>query len=208
MNSSPPVTRTTKQAEIGDGLRRPALFFDRDGVLMEEVGYCADPAKVRTPTGLAEFLRRARKADYLRVIITNQSGIGRGFFGEKEFESVQQELLRQLEGEIDGVYYAPGWPEEPPLRRKPSPTMLLEAALDLKIDLCRSWMIGDRNSDIEAGRAAGTSTILVKTGYGAEQQCGTKPNVICSDVLEAIAFVLSPACCETRREGESGNSFR
>ncbi len=166
----------------------PAVFFDRDGTLMKEVGYCRDPAQVETPAELAARLQYLRLAGFRRVIVTNQSGLGRGYFTEADFRAVQAELLRQLHYEIDAVEHCPDVDASP--RRKPAPGMLMDAAKSLDLDLSRSFMVGDRTSDIEAGRAAGTQTILVLTGYGTQNQT-CQPDYIVSDVIAAIDLIIT-----------------
>lgn len=168
---------------------RPALFFDRDGTLMKEVDHCHRPEDVDAIEGTAELLTKTRAEGWLHLIITNQSGIGRGYFTKKEFDTVQKELHRQLNGLIDGVYMSPDMPGSNSTRRKPAPGMILEASQDFNIDLSRSIMIGDRASDIEAGKAAGCRTILVLTGYGKEHRnCGA--DFVAENVTEALEWVL------------------
>jgi D-glycero-D-manno-heptose 1,7-bisphosphate phosphatase len=169
-------------------LLRPALFLDRDGTLMEEVDHCRDPRYVRAIAGAAEELARAKSLGWACVIVTNQSGIGRGYFTEQDFEAVQRELLRQLGDVIDATYMAPDHPDTPSLRRKPGPGMILEAAAAHGIDLTRSWMIGDKALDIECGRNAGVRTILVETGYGARTEC--TPDHRVPTVVEAVRMAL------------------
>jgi D-glycero-D-manno-heptose 1,7-bisphosphate phosphatase len=168
-----------------------AVFLDRDGTLMEEVEYCADPSKVLVYPGASEALRKLRDAGYLTLIVTNQSGIGRGYFTEADYHAVQEELLRQLgPGLIDGAYFCPDAPETPSSRRKPEPGMLLEAAADFGIDLNQSYFIGDKAADVECGKRAGTRTILVLTGYGSEQKCD--PDYLAADIPDAVRIVLGP----------------
>lgn len=169
---------------------RPALFIDRDGTLMEEVDHCSDPALVKAYAGAAEELKRARTLGWATIIITNQSGIGRGYFTVEQFESVQRELLRQLGDVIDASYMAPDHPDNPSHRRKPAPGMLLEAAAEHGLDLARSWMIGDKAIDIECGRNAGTRTILVETGYG-KNTAECSPDHRVPTVTEAIRTALA-----------------
>jgi len=174
---------------IGGQASRPALFLDRDGTLMEEVDHCRDPKDVRAIEGAAAELARARSLGWASIIVTNQSGIGRGYFTEEQFESVQRELIRQLDGLIDASYMAPDHPDNPSPRRKPAPGMILEAAAEHDLDLSRSWMIGDKALDIEAGRNAGVRTILVETGYGGKvTDCSPDHRV--TTVVEAIRLVL------------------
>jgi D-glycero-D-manno-heptose 1,7-bisphosphate phosphatase len=171
---------------------RPALFLDRDGTLMEEVDHCHDPAKVRAYPGAVEALSRARSLGWSIIIITNQSGIGRGYFSRDQFLEVQGELTRQLGGTIDATYMSPDLPDTGSLRRKPAPGMILEAAEEHGIDLARSFMIGDRNLDIECGRNAGVKTILVQTGYGLQHlDCGA--DYVTPTVTEAIQTALQSA---------------
>lgn len=168
---------------------RPALFLDRDGTLMEEVDHCCDPALVRAYAGAAEELSRARSLGWAAIIVTNQSGIGRGYFTAEQFQAVQEELLRQLGGAIDAAYMAPDHPDTPSMRRKPAPGMILEAAEEHGIDLARSWMIGDKALDIQCGRNAGVRTILVQTGYGGgSADCA--PDFSVPTVTEAIRIAL------------------
>jgi D-glycero-D-manno-heptose 1,7-bisphosphate phosphatase len=169
---------------------RPALFIDRDGTLMEEVDHCCDPALVRAYEGAAEELLRARSLGWANIIITNQSGIGRGYFTVEQFQSVQEELIRQLGDVIDDSYMAPDHPDNPTPRRKPAPGMILEAAAEHGLDLGRSWMIGDKAIDIECGRNAGVRTILVNTGYG-KNTGACNPDHRTPTVTEAIRIALT-----------------
>jgi D-glycero-D-manno-heptose 1,7-bisphosphate phosphatase len=151
---------------------RTAVFWDRDGALMEEVHYCGDPAKVKVYPQVPEALRALKQAGFLNFIVSNQSGIGRGLITEAQYHAVQQELLRQLgEESIDASYFCPDTPDIPSLRRKPQPGMLLEASAEFGIHLGSSYIVGDKASDIECGRRVGASTILVLTGYGRQQTC-------------------------------------
>jgi histidinol-phosphate phosphatase family protein len=171
---------------------RPAVFFDRDGTLMEEAGYCADPRQVRLYPGVPLALRELKAAGFLTFIVTNQSGIARGFFTESQYQAVQEQLLAEIgPGLIDASYFCPDAPGVPSSCRKPEPGMVLQAARDFAIDLSRSYMIGDKAADIECGRRAGTRTILVMTGYGAQQTCA--PDWRTPDVTQAIRLVLDQA---------------
>jgi len=168
-----------------------AVFFDRDGTLMEEVHYCGDPGLVRVFPGVPEALRRLRAAGFATFIVTNQSGIGRGLITEEQYQAVQAEFLRQVgPGLIDRTYYCADLPGTSSPRRKPAPGMLLEAAADYGIDLAQSWVVGDKSADIECGRRAGTGTILVLTGYGRQQTC--QPDFTCQDAVEAAEFIARP----------------
>jgi D-glycero-D-manno-heptose 1,7-bisphosphate phosphatase len=148
----------------------PAIFLDRDGTLMRDVDYCGDPRQVEVFPEAGETLRKLKAAGYKLMIITNQSGIARGYFDEEAYRAVEREFLRQLgENLIDATYYCPDLPGTNSARRKPAPGMVLEAQRAHQLDLARSYFIGDKASDIECGRNAGVRTILVQTGYGARE---------------------------------------
>jgi D-glycero-D-manno-heptose 1,7-bisphosphate phosphatase len=147
----------------------PAVFLDRDGTLMRDVDYCGDPKDVVVFEGVATALRKLKDRDYKLFVITNQSGIARGYFTEEEYLKVEREVLRQIgEDLIDATYMCPDKPNCGSKRRKPSPEMIFEAARDHQLDLARSFFIGDKESDMQCGRNAGVKTILVRTGYGKE----------------------------------------
>jgi len=144
-----------------------ALFVDRDGTLIEDVGYPKDPADVVLVPGAAAVLRDARRRGYLLVIVTNQSGVARGMFDESVARRVQarvEELFAAEGVRFDGVYFCLHGPHDGCACRKPAPGMLLAAARDLGIDLGASLMVGDKASDVEAGRAAGARAI----GFGTD----------------------------------------
>jgi D-glycero-D-manno-heptose 1,7-bisphosphate phosphatase len=166
-----------------------AVFFDRDGTLMEEAHYCGDPARVRVYPGVPEGLARLKRAGFAAFVISNQSGIGRGILTDDQYQEVQAEFLRQIgPGLVAASYYCPDAPDTPSACRKPEPGMVLRAAAEHGIDLAASFFVGDRAADVECGRRAGTRTVLVRTGYGAEQTC--TPDWICADAVEAIALIL------------------
>lgn len=141
-----------------------ALFLDRDGVIIEDRGYMRRIEEVCLVPGAAEALRAFRDDGWKLVIISNQSGVGRGLISPAEMDAVHArclELLRAEGIEVLASYLCPHLPEENCHCRKPSPYHLLEAAREFGLDLRASWMIGDRESDIEAGHAAGCRAILL-----------------------------------------------
>lgn len=169
--------------------RAPAVFFDRDGTLMKEVHYCADPGQVRVYPGVSAALQQLKDAGFRLFIVSNQSGIGRGLITEAQHRAVQEELLRQIgAGLIDACYFCPGVPGTASPRRKPEPAMVLEAAAEYDLDLARSYFIGDKADDIECGRRAGARTIQVLTGYGPQQPAGADYRA--ADVAEAVGIIL------------------
>lgn len=175
---------------------RAGVFLDRDGTLIEDPGYLREPARVQLLPGVAEALRTLRAAGFMLVVVTNQSGVARGYFNEIELAAVHdrmRELLAAGGVKLDGLYYCPYHPEgvveayrKASDWRKPGCGMLLAAASDLGIDLGRSWMIGDAARDIEAGRRAGCRTVLLKESQ--DQACGA--DVVAADLLEASRAVL------------------
>lgn len=184
-------------------MKRPAVFLDRDGTLIEPVPYLADPEKVRLLPGAATALRRLRFAGFACVLVTNQSAIGRGWMTEEDYEAVAEALDGRLRGEgikLDGTYYCPVAPEGSDRRtvehpdRKPGPGMLLRAARELRLDIARSWMVGDMLSDALAGRNAGCKgTILVRTGEDGEgHEAVSDPAVdhLVADLTEAAKVIL------------------
>ena len=183
-------------------MKRRAVFLDRDGTLMEEVHYCADPALVRVFPGTGAALRRLQAHGFLIVIVTNQSGIGRGLLTDAQYHRVQAELIRQLEEGssvplITESYYCPDAPSTPSMRRKPEPGMVLEAARNLDIDLKRSWFVGDKAADIECGHRANTRTILVRTGYGGREATKTiAPDFVCENAAAAADTILRETATE------------
>jgi D-glycero-D-manno-heptose 1,7-bisphosphate phosphatase len=169
---------------------RPAVFLDRDGTIMRDVDYCGDPERVEIFPGATDALRRLKESDYKLIIITNQSGIGRGYFSENDYRAVETEFLRQLgDGLIDATYYCPDPPGTNSPRRKPAPGMIFEAERDHCLDLAQSYFIGDKTSDIACGRNAGVRTVLVQTGYGARAQ-DCRADWIARDLAQATEIIL------------------
>lgn len=168
---------------------RRAVFLDRDGTLMEEVDYCNDPTTVKAIPGAGLALSKLRKEGWLTIIITNQSGLSKGLITPEQYEAVNAELLRQLGGGIDAIYFCADHPDRPTERRKPRAGMLREAAAAHGIDLSRSWMIGDKAIDIECGQNAGCQTIQVITGYGLHQS-DSKADFIADNVTLGLERIL------------------
>lgn len=168
----------------------PAVFLDRDGTLMRDVDYCGDPGKVEVFNGVTESLRRLKGNGYKLIIITNQSGLGRGYFNAEQYQAVQAELLRQVGANlIDATYMCPDTPDTGSKRRKPSPEMIFEAAREHNLDLARSIFVGDKKSDIDCGRNAGVKTLLVRTGYGEGVDKGVA-DFVGTDLKQAVDLIL------------------
>jgi len=152
----------------------PALFLDRDGVLVEDKHYLCEPEDVELCVGIKKLLEQAKSKQWPVVIVTNQSGIARGLYDWNVYESVTQHLLRLLGPEIlVSAIYANGHGPNAPLNswRKPSPGMFLAAQKDLNIDLSRSILVGDRLTDLQAGASAGLPLLIhVLTGHGNQER--------------------------------------
>ena len=141
-----------------------AVFLDRDGTLIDDVGYISDPEDVRLVPGAADALRALRDAGFRLVVVSNQSGLGRGLITQERADAVHQRLVQELEragAQIDAAYYCPHTPEEGCDCRKPLPGLLLDAARELGLDLERSFMVGNSDVDVAAGEAAGARAILL-----------------------------------------------
>ncbi len=171
-----------------------AIFLDRDGTLIVDKHYLHQPEEVEILAGAAHALRRLQDAGFLLFIVTNQSGVGRGYFTLEDVTRVHAHLEAELAAEdvtFTAIYVAPEAPDQPSHGRKPSPGFLLEAQEAFEVDLSRSYMIGDKRIDLEAGWNAGVAaSILVRTGYGAEterREAGKLRGAIVVDGLEAAA---------------------
>ena len=161
------------------GAARPALFLDRDGVVVEETDYLSRPEDVRLIPGAAELIAAANRGDIAVILFTNQAGIGRGYYGWDAFAGVQRTLLDKLQSArafVNAVYACPHHADgTPPYRhpdhpaRKPNPGMVLRARAALGLDFASSWVVGDRASDLDAGRRAGLAGgVHVLTGHGSD----------------------------------------
>jgi D-glycero-D-manno-heptose 1,7-bisphosphate phosphatase len=167
---------------------RPAVFLDRDGTVNVEVNYLSRPEQLELLPTVAATIASLNAIDVPVVIVTNQAGIARGIFPESRIPGIHDRLhalLGEQRATVDGMYYCPHHPTEGLIEyriececRKPKPGMLKRAAADLGIDLNRSLMIGDRESDLVAGASAGCMTALVTTGYGQETRSAIDLNAV------------------------------
>src|SRR2546422_5462997 len=197
--------------------KRPAIFFDRDNTLIVSDGYLSDPNKVVLVEGAAEAVAKARQLGYIAVVISNQSGVAKGMFGEEAVWAVNtriNELLKAAKSTATIALheYCPYHPEatvekyrqDSPLR-KPKPGMILAAADKLKLDLGRSWVIGDAPRDIEAGRAAGCRTILYKNPALPPSPAAQEAQKVAADFvassLAEVMEIIGREVFKTRVEG-------
>jgi D-glycero-D-manno-heptose 1,7-bisphosphate phosphatase len=179
-----------------------AVFLDKDGTLVENVPYNVDPAQVALCAGVAEGLQLLQRCGYALIVVSNQSGIARGYFSEQDLHCMERYLSRLLRGHgiaLHGFYHCPHDPAGAVQRyatlctcRKPMPGMLLRAAREHCIDCGRSWMIGDILNDIEAGRRAGCKTALINNGNETEWEWSSlrSPDIMVDDFLAAAKAIV------------------
>ena len=182
---------------------RAAVFLDKDGTLIEDVPYNVDPDLIRLTDGAADGLRALHAAGYLLIVVSNQSGVARGYFEEGALVGVERRL-RALLGEagatLAGFYYCPHHPEGGVdvyavacICRKPAAGLIERAAREHGVDLARSWLIGDILHDVEAGRRAGCRTILLDVGHETEWEltADRTPDIVAGSLLDAAHVILN-----------------
>jgi D-glycero-D-manno-heptose 1,7-bisphosphate phosphatase len=176
---------------------RGAVFLDRDGTINEEVHYLDDPDRLYLIPGAAEAIRLLNEADIVTIVVSNQAGVGRGFFSTTTVEAIHEQLAKQLfwhGAHIDAIYYCVHLPNEGCECRKPKTGMLKQAAREHSIDTHLSFMVGDKVSDLEAGRQVGCKTVLVLTGHGEKareslQASYFRPDYVSLDLRDAVKWI-------------------
>lgn len=180
--------------------KRKAVFLDRDGTINREKEYLHRPDEFEFVPGAPEAIRMLKDAGFLVVVVTNQSGVGRGYYDEKDVATLHRHMDELLAGygtSVDAYYFCPHHPVHGKGEyqadcdcRKPLPGMLLRAVADLGIELSLSWMVGDKPADVEAGIAAGCRTALVLTGYGeGERENVPLDTLLFADLLQAAGHI-------------------
>lgn len=183
---------------------KPAVFLDRDGTLVKEVGYLDSLERLEVFPFTTEALRVLARAGFAIVVVTNQAGVARGFFDEAFVQHVHGHLARRFADAgvvLDGVYYCPHHPAASVERyrlacecRKPKPGMLRRAERELGLDLARSWVVGDRWHDVELAHHVGARGILVRTGYGGSEAASVPPSLshapIADHLFDAVSLIL------------------
>lgn len=173
------------------GRASSAVFLDRDGTIARDVPYCSRPEDFELFPRVPEAIRLLRDAGYAVVLVTNQSGVARGYFTERDLARIHDKLLTELSrrgAPLDAVYYCPHHPDDGCSCRKPQPGLILEAARELQIDLTSSYMVGDTPADVGAGQSAGCRTVLVGD---AELAAGQAPDFAATDLLAAARWICA-----------------
>jgi D-glycero-D-manno-heptose 1,7-bisphosphate phosphatase len=177
---------------------KKAVFLDRDGTLIEEKQYLHRPEELVLLAGVGAALHALQRSLYALVIVSNQAGVGRGYFSLEDVAAVNARLIQELGGlgiRFDKIYIAPEAPGQPSRGRKPSPQFLYDARDEFGIDLAESYMIGDKMIDLECGWNAGVKkSILVRTGYGAEvartESAALERAIVVDDLAAAADWIL------------------
>ena len=187
-----------------NGQMKRAIFLDRDGTLNVDVGYLHTLDQLQLFPWTGDALRLLKRAGFMLVVVTNQAGIARGMIDPGFVEIAHAEMRRRLQAggaDLDALYFCPHHPDGsvPALAiecrcRKPSPGMIEDAIADLGIDPARSWVIGDKWLDVRLGQAVGAKTILVRTGWGAQQEqarpAGQQVDAVCDNLIHAVSLIL------------------
>lgn len=195
----PECCRRWRRCPLAETTVRPAVFLDRDGTIAEEVGYLNHVSRFRLLPGVAAAIRTLNEAELPVIVVTNQSGVGRGYFPELVVKEVHDRMRGELLAEgarVDGVYYCPHVSADGCECRKPKTGMLEQAARELGVDLKRSFVVGDRYGDIEAANRAGARSVLVRTGYGEgelawhAQKWPKQPEFVAENLEAAARWIL------------------
>lgn len=185
------------------GRCRPAIFLDKDGTLVDDLPYNANPARITLCKGAGEALQALARLGYALVVVSNQQGIARGWLSDRDLCRARERiaaLLAAYDVRLDGFYWCPHWPWSCKGRlafacacRKPAPGMLLRAADEHGLALAASWMVGDILDDIEAGRRAGCRTVLIDNGNETEWRCSPlrRPHRLAPDLLSAAQMIAA-----------------
>jgi heptosyltransferase-2 len=202
------------QTNVLDGV---TVFLDRDGTLNEDLGYLKSAAELRLMPGVGASLARLKAQGAKLVVVTNQSGIGRGLLTHKDVETVHarlQGLLEREEAGLDAVYFCPHHPNDGCRCRKPGTAMVERAVSELQLDLHRADFVGDRGHDIELGNIVGAKTILLPCKSTDERMrdaaglARSKPNIMVHSMAEAVDWILKDAALKSRSEMASESSIK
>lgn len=173
-------------------MKRPAIFIDRDGTLIEEVNFLSRVEDLRMFEFSKVAINSLKDAGYLVIVVTNQSGIGRGIYTEAAMHKIHEQIQLELDNSIDAFYFCPHLPDEKCPCRKPGLGMIKSAQSDFEIDMERSWMIGDKKIDVETGQNAKLRTAMVLTGYGLIHNASLEsmPTIVVDNFGKAAREIL------------------
>ncbi len=171
------------------------VFLDRDGTIARDVHYCCRVEDFEILPTVPQAIRLLNENGFKVVVITNQSGIARGYFTEETLlliHQIMQEELARCNARVDAIYFCPHHPDEGCLCRKPKPALLLRAAVEVNIDLTLSYMVGDGQMDVQAGKAAGCKTVLMTTGpnQGENQSLNQAPDYVADSLYKAVEWII------------------
>ena len=169
-----------------------AILADRDGTLIVEKNYLSDPEQVELIPGVGEAIRTLREDGWLVICVSNQSGVGRGYFSLEAVDAVNskvQALLREYRAHLDAFYVCPDAPDVDSTHRKPAPGMAHDAAIAFELNLAECVVIGDKPADIGLARAIGARAVLVRTGYGAKHENQVEPDVVIDSFADLPAII-------------------
>lgn len=185
-------------------MKRPAVFLDRDGTINRDPGYLSDPEEFELFSQAGEGMRILSENGFALVVVSNQSGVGRGLIEPVQLDEIHErmrEKLREVGVELAGIYYCPHHPAERCSCRKPSPRLVRDAAGELGLDLGASYFVGDQSSDIETGKGAGLRTVLVATGEGLKSVGDARRlgvDYVARDLLDAARWIVAGGKGEAR----------
>lgn len=174
-------------------MSRRFVLIDRDGTINVEKHYLSDPNQLELYPGVGDAIRRLNQAGFGVAVVTNQSGIARGYFDLARLETIHarlHQLLAEHGAHVDGIYLCPHGPDDDCTCRKPLPGMVEQAVNDHGFDPARSVMVGDKEVDVEMGLAVGAETFLVRTGHGAKYVATTKAHHVADDLAAAVDMLL------------------
>jgi D-glycero-D-manno-heptose 1,7-bisphosphate phosphatase len=200
-------------------MRSKAVFLDKDGTLIDDIPYNVDPDLIRLSAGALEALELLQAQGYQLIVVTNQSGVARGYFKEEKLQQVEERLRGLLSSAgivLSGFYYCPHYPDGEIRQyaiacgcRKPEPGMIYRAALEHQLDLEESWLVGDILNDIEAGNRAGCRTVLVANNHETEWEVTPvrQPAFIVKGLMESAGIIATEGLKRNSRYGEQKQRF-
>ncbi len=187
-------------------MKRPAVFIDRDGTINEQMGYINDISRFIMLPGAAEAVRLLNRHQHLAIVVSNQSGVARGYFPIDLVDQIHEQMVRAFEKKgayIDGIFYCPHYPQGVMAAyrmdcncRKPKPGLIEKACTQFDIDLAESYVVGDRYTDIQLARELNLKSILILTGYGKGDlkyvfpRLSFKPDHVAEDLLHAVQWIV------------------